>query len=216
MKKTALENILESRLIVIIRGVPIERIESVGDALYRGGVRALEVTFAADGSTSDEQTAQKIKLLSQKYDGKMSVGAGTVLTPEQVELAASAGAEFIVSPDVNADVIKKTKSLSLASVPGAFTASEAMTAHRAGADIIKLFPAGAVSSEYLSAITAPLSHLKYFVVGGVTKQNLPEFLSKGACGAGISSGIVSKKAVEEENYAQIEQNARDFLEILKK
>ena len=198
MENTALDIILKSRLIVILRGVPTNKILGVGQALYKGGVKAVEVTFSADKSTSDEQTAEKIRLLNKNFG----------------DIAAEAGAKLIVSPDVNPDVIKRTKKLGLVSVPGAFTATEAMTAHRAGADIIKLFPVGSVSPEYLAALTAPLSHLKFFAVGGVTEKNLPDYLHAGAAGAGISSGIASKSAIENDDYAEIERKARAFAEIL--
>ena len=216
MENIALDIILKSRLIVILRGVPTNKILGVGQALYKGGVKAVEVTFSADKSTFDEQTAEKIRLLNKNFGDKMVVGAGTVLSPEQVDIAAEAGAKLIVSPDVNPDVIKRTKKLGLVSVPGAFTATEAMTAHRAGADIIKLFPVGSVSPEYLAALTAPLSHLKFFAVGGVTEKNLPDYLHAGAAGAGISSGIASKSAVANDDYAEIERKARAFAEILQK
>lgn len=214
MKSTVLETILESRLIVILRGVPKNKILGVGEALVKGGVKAAEVTFAADKSTSDEQTAEKIRLLNQNFGNVIAVGAGTVLTPEQADIAAEAGAKLIVSPDVNAEVIKRTKARGLVSVPGAFTATEAAAAHRSGADIIKLFPAGCVSPEYIAALTAPLSHIKFFAVGGITPQNLPEYLNAGALGAGISSGIVAKNAVENDDYAEIERRARVFVDIL--
>lgn len=216
MDNVTLNTILRSRLIVILRGVPLEKIERVGEALRRGGVKAAEVTFSADKSTSDEQTAEKIRLLNKNFGNEMVVGAGTVLSPEQVDIAAEAGAKLIVSPDVNTEVIKRTKRLGLVSVPGAFTATEAMTAHRAGADVIKLFPVGCVTPEYLSALAAPLSHLKFFAVGGVTEQNLPDYLNAGAVGTGISSGIVSKAAVANDDYAEIERKARAFVEILSK
>lgn len=216
MDNVTLNTILRSRLIVILRGVPLEKIERVGEALWRGGVKAAEVTFSADKSTSDEQTAEKIRLLNKNFGTEMVVGAGTVLSPEQVDIAAEAGAKLIVSPDVNTEVIGRTKELGLVSVPGAFTATEAMTAHRAGADVIKLFPVGCVTPEYLSALAAPLSHLKFFAVGGVTEQNLPDYLNAGAAGAGISSGIVSKAAVANDDYAGIERKARAFVEILSK
>lgn len=205
----------ETKLIAILRKIPSEKIERVAAALYAGGVRVCEAAFSAN-LPYDAETVENIKLLKEKFGGKMAVGAGTVLTCEQVEQAARAGAEFIVSPDVNVEVIKKTVACKMASVPGAFTPTEAMTAHRAGADFIKVFPSGGVTPEYLAAMTTPLSHLKFLAVGGVTENNAVEFIRAGAVGIGVSTGLVPKEAVACDDYALIEKRAAEYVALMAK
>ena len=109
-------------------------------AMYDGGVRFLEVTYSANGGVTDENTAENIKMLAERFKDKIHIGAGTVLTNKQVELTKKAGGEFIISPDANASVIKKTKELGMISIPGALTPTEIEAAHKAGADFVKLFP----------------------------------------------------------------------------
>ena len=202
-------------LIAVLRKIPDELLLETAQALYDGGVRVCEVAFCPDGSVGDEKTAQQIAALSEKFGDIMTVGAGTVLSPEQVETAAKAGARFMVSPDVNEEVIKKTLSLDLVSVPGAFTPTEALAAHRAGADFIKIFPNGGMSPRYIAALKAPLPHLKLLAVGGITQSNAAEFLAAGASGLGISTGIIPEDALSRRDFAEIRRRAAFYSETVK-
>ena len=145
----------------------------------------------------------------------MMVGAGTVTTPELVELAASAGAQYIISPDVNVDVIHRTRELGLVSLPGAMTPTEVMTAHLAGADFVKLFPAGNLGISYVKAIRAPISHVKLLAVGGVNEDNVADFLHAGMVGAGVGGNLANKKWIEAGEYDKITQTARKLLDAVK-
>lgn len=214
-REGVIKAIYETKLIAILRKIPSGKIERVAAALYAGGIRVCEATFTA-GLPYDAETVENIKLLKEKFGEKMAVGAGTVLTSEQVKQAAAVGADFIVSPDVNVDVIEKTVANKMVSIPGAFTPTEAMTAHRAGADFIKVFPNGGITPEYLAAMTTPLSHLKFLAVGGVTENNAVEFIRAGAVGLGISSGLVPKQAIASDDYALIEKRAEEFVALMAK
>jgi 2-dehydro-3-deoxyphosphogluconate aldolase/(4S)-4-hydroxy-2-oxoglutarate aldolase len=144
----------------------------------------------------------------------MYIGAGTVLTPEQVELTANAGGRFIISPDTNPEVIKKTAELGLVSMPGALTPSEITLAIRSGADLVKLFPVTSMGAEYVKAVKAPLSHVKLLAVGGVNEQNISEYLKAGIDGFGLGSNIVNKKMIAENDWNGITELAARYVALV--
>ena len=208
MREQVIKRIEKEKIITILRGVPSDKLIPLAKAMYKGGIRLIECTFDASGKTSDEEIAAKIKLLSEHFKGKMFVGAGTVLTKKQVVLTKKAGGMFIISPDTNPAVIKKTKKEGLVSIPGAFTPTEICTAKRAGADFVKLFPVGAIGSKYVQDVLAPLSDCKLLAVGGINENNMNEYFEAGVLGIGIGSGIVDKKAIENNDFETITQHAK--------
>ena len=215
MREQVINSVKKEKLITIVRGVPKDKLIPLAEAMYSGGIRLLEITYSADGKISDEETAANIKMLAEHFDGRMHIGAGTVLTEKQVELTKNAGGKFIISPDTNENVIKKTRELGLVSMPGALTPSEIQAAHRFGADFVKLFPVCSLGSEYVKAIKAPLSHIDVLAVGGVHEKNMAEYLDAGACGFGIGSNIIDKKALSEGNYEAITELAKKFVSVVK-
>ncbi len=215
IKNDVIKLIENEKIIVIVRGVNKEDLIPLATAMYEGGIRLLEVTYSANGSVSDEQTAENIKLLADYFDGKMVIGAGTVLTEKQVELTYKAGGKFIISPDSYDKVIKKTNELGLVSIPGALTPTEIQSANRAGADFIKLFPITDLGVSYFKAVKAPLSHVKFLAVGGINENNMSDYLKAGICGFGIGSNIVDKKLINEKNYDKITELAKTFVSAVK-
>ena len=193
-----------------MRGFTTDQLICAVDAMEKGGVKLVEVTFDQSGTVSDEVTAANIRALKEKFEGKVRIGAGTVMTEEQLALAYKAGAEFIISPDCYAPVIKKTRELGMVSIPGAFTPSEAANAHRYGADFVKLFPNSEVRISYLKALTVPLSHIKFVATGGVNHENLVEYLEAGVKGFGVATAIADKKAIFAGNYEEITRRAKLF------
>jgi 2-dehydro-3-deoxyphosphogluconate aldolase/(4S)-4-hydroxy-2-oxoglutarate aldolase len=214
MKKT-IDLIEKEKIVVIVRGVAKEKLLDFAEAAYNGGVRLLECTYDASGNTSDEVIANNIKMLAEHFEGRMLIGAGTVLTERQVELTKNAGGKFVISPDTNLKIIAKTKKEGLVSIPGAFTPSEAVMAHNSGADFVKLFPISSLGSKYLKDIKAPLSHIRFLAVGGVNADNIQEFLRVGACGFGIGSNIVNKKWIDSNDFISIENAARNYVSKIK-
>ncbi len=204
------------RLITIARGLSEQELLDTAEAMYAGGVRLMEVTYDACGEPSDEEIARRISSLARRFEGRMFIGAGTVLTARQVELTHAAGGQFIISPDFSAEVIEKTRELGMVSIPGAFTPTECMTAHRLGADFIKIFPTSEVKPSYFAALRAPLSQIKYLAVGGVNTDNVHEFLKAGVCGIGVASGIINKKAIKAGDWAAITAYAHSYTDILTK
>lgn len=216
MKETVIQAVEKYKLVAILRGVPEEKLSRVAQALYDGGVRLLEITYSPDGSVSDEETARRIGLLAKEFAGRMHIGAGTVLTREQVRLTKEAGGRFIISPNVDEAVIRETCALGLVSMPGALTPTEICNAHSFGADFVKLFPAGDMGVGYVKSVKAPLSHIKMLAVGGINEKNLASYLHTGVCGFGIGSNIVSKKMVDENDYQGITALAREFMAVIEK
>ena len=215
MKNKIINSILENKIVVIVRGVAKEKLIPLAEAMYAGGIRLLEITYSADKSVSDEETAENIAMLAKHFEGRMYIGAGTVLTEKQVELTKKAGGWFIISPDTNEQVIKKTIELGLVSMPGALTPSEITTANRAGADFVKLFPITSLGLDYVKAVRAPLSHIKLIAVGGIHDGNMKDYLNAGVCGFGIGSNIIDKKLIASGEYEKIAELAKKYTEAIK-
>lgn len=184
-----LEQLLEEKLIAIIRGIPAERMEQTARALLGGGIRCLEVTLDHTSSKGRENTLQSLACLTGIPE--ILPGAGTVLTVEEAELACRAGAKYIISPDTVPEVIARTKVLGMVSIPGAMTPTEVTLAHRSGADIVKLFPAGTLGADYCKALRGPLPHIPCAAVGGVDAENLGQFYRAGVRCFGIGGSLVS-------------------------
>ena len=174
----------ECPLVAIIRGVRPDEAEAIGEALYEGGIRIIEVPL------NSPDPLESIARLSARIGDRALVGAGTVLQVEQVESVRAAGGQLIVSPSANPSVIAATAAAGMLSCPGYFTPTEAFTALDAGAHSLKLFPAEAASPAVLKAMRAVLpADLPILVVGGVTPQGMPAWLAAGATGFGLGSGV---------------------------
>lgn len=202
-----MENIIEriekEKIITIVRGIPREKLLPLAQAMYDGGIRLIECTYDASQKVSNTEIASNIELLVNHFGNKMIVGAGTVLTENQVELTEKAGGKFIISPDTNPNIIKRTKELGLVSIPGALTPTEITTAVRAGADFVKIFPVGSMGYNYIKDVKAPLSNVRILAVGGIDENNMKDYLDAGACGIGIASGIVKKKMIDDNDFEGI-------------
>ena len=202
----------ESKVIVVCRGIAEKEIVNVAQAMYDGGIRFMEVPFNQADPSSFADTARKIKAVREAMDGKMHVGAGTVITMEQFELAKEAGAEIIVSPTMEEDIIIATKEAGLISMPGCATPSEMTKAHKLGADLIKLFPASVAGLKMVKEIRVPLNHLPLVCFGGVSTDNIKEVLATGVIGVGMASSILDKEALANKDYAKITALAKAVTE----
>ena len=210
MKNQVINRILEEKIVVIVRGIDRDKIIPLAEAMYEGGIRALEITYNASNMNENAEVAGNIKKLVDHFGDKMIIGAGTVLTTEQVELTKAAGGTFIISPNAKEEIIRKTCELGMVSIPGALTPTECVDAYDAGADFVKLFPITNLGSGYVKAMKAPLSHIRFLGVGGIDENNMEEYLKAGVCGFGIGSNIVNKKLIETEDYKAITELARVY------
>ena len=214
MRNKVIESVEKEKIIVIVRGIAKESLIPMTEAMYEGGVRLLEITYDATGKTPDEETAANIEMLAKHFEGRMFIGAGTVITEKQVELTKKAGGQFIISPDTYENVIKKTRELDMVSMPGALTPSEIQAAHRYGADFIKLFPITNMGIDYVKAVKAPLSHIKFLAVGGIDENNMADYLKAGVCGFGIGSNIVNKNLIDSGDYHTISELAKKYTKVI--
>ena len=215
MRESIIDLIEQEKIIAIVRGAEPEQCKAVAQALYAGGIRLMEITYDQRRPETWQATANTIGALAREYEGRMFVGAGTVTSPELVELTAKAGGAFIISPDTDVAVIKKTRELGLVSMPGAMTPSEIKTAHNAGADFVKLFPVGSLGAGYLKAVKAPLSHIKLMAVGGVNEENAAEFLKAGAAGLGVGGNLAKKAWIEAGEFEKLTAAAKALVEAVR-
>ncbi len=200
----------DNKIIAIVRGVDKSRVVDTVKALYTGGIRLVEVTFNQSSPTCIEDTVESIKMICEAMGDKVCVGAGTVMTVEQVEAAVAAGAKYMISPNTDEAVIRRTKELDAISIPGAFTPSEAVNAYKMGADYVKLFPAGILGTKYIKAVRAPISHIPVMAVGGVDTDNLQEFFAIGISGVGVGSSLVNTKLINAGKYDELTELAKRF------
>lgn len=198
---------VDSGVIAILRGVDPDSALDVASAIVDGGVTALEVTADTEGAT------ESIDRISGRFDG-VSVGAGTVLDPETARTVQHAGAEFIVTPTVNRDVIKIGERYGTPVVSGAYTPTETLRAYEAGADLVKIFPAITGGPEHIAACGGPLSQIPLVPTGGIDSTNTRAYLEAGAVAVGVGSAIVDSDAIARSDYDAIKRNARRIVEAV--
>ena len=215
MRQSVIQQICEKKIIAIVRGADVAQAVAAAKALYEGGVSLVEVTFNQKAPETFVTTAEAIRSIREQLGDRVLVGAGTVLTVEQVTLAADAGAAYIISPNTDEAVIAKTLELGLVSLPGAYTPTEAVRAHNAGADFVKVFPCVGDAPAYVKALCAPLSHIKFLAVGGVSAENAADFMKAGAVGLGVGSSLVNKKWLDSGEFFKITEQAQRFVDAVK-
>ena len=211
MREKVIAEILRGKLIAIVRGMAEGQIVPIAEAIRAGGITMLEVTFNQANPDSFAATARAIAAIRKSFGDAGFAGAGTVITLQQLEMAAEAGAQYIIAPDSNPEIIKKTRELGLVSIPGAMTPSECLVAHNAGADFVKLFPLGNLGAGYLKAIRAPLSHIKFLGVGGISEKNAAEYLAAGAVGFGVGGNLVNKEWIDAGRFDLITELAAQYV-----
>jgi 2-dehydro-3-deoxyphosphogluconate aldolase/(4S)-4-hydroxy-2-oxoglutarate aldolase len=197
--------------------VPIVRTDSAAaaihaiQAIYRGGVRAAEITMTVPGAI------RALEKLADQFGDQMVLGAGTVLDPETARACMLAGAEFIVTPALKHSTIEMAKRYSKVVVPGALTPTEILTAWEAGADAVKVFPCSAVGgAKYIKALKAPFPQIEMVPTGGVNLETIEDFLKAGACAVGVGSELIDNATIRAGNYEVFEERARQFLNVVAK
>lgn len=213
MKNEVIGSIYKSRVIVIIRRLGTEFLIPSVEAMRRGGIKMIEITFDPSGRFSEKTTLEQIGMVRDRFGGDIYIGAGTVLYPEQAEAAFKAGASFIISPNADPAVINKTRELGMVSIPGAMTPTEIQQAYLAGADFVKIFPAAELGTDYFRAVLSPLSHIKAIAVGGIDENNMKNYMEAGAVAVGVGSCIVRKDAIAEGEYNDITLHAKRMMKI---
>ena len=211
MRERVIKEILDKKIIAIVRGVNEDQAMEIARALYEGGITLIEITFNQNKPETFVNTANAIRAISREFKDRMYVGAGTVTSKELLYTAMNAGAQYIISPDTDEEVIKLTRQMGLVSLPGAYTPTEAKKAHAAGADFVKLFPCVGDAPAYLKTISVPLNNIRFLAVGGVNANNASDFLKAGAVGVGVGSCLANKQWAEAGEYWRITEEAKKFI-----
>lgn len=216
MREQIIQKVLDKKIVAIVRGVYGEDCVKLAQALYDGGIELLEVTFDQSKPEALGRTSDTIHELVVRLGDKMAFGAGTVTSLEMLELAKNAGAQFIVSPDTNEEVIKATVASGMVSMPGALTPTEILNAHRYGADFVKVFPTSSLGTAYIKAVRGPINHVRLLAVGGVNEKNIGEFIKAGVDGAGVGGNLVNKEWIANGEFDKITALAKEFVENARK
>ena len=193
-------------IIAVVRAQKPEQVIPLSEALLAGGVIAIEITMTTPNAIAAIRDARL------KFGDSALIGVGTVLDASTGAAAVDAGAEFVVTPVCRPEFVKLAHAAGRPIMLGAYTPTEAQTAHEAGADFIKIFPADTLGAGYIKAIRAPLPHLRVVPTGGVDVHNVAEFLKAGCAALGIGGSLVSSKILQEGNWAELTNKARLFVD----
>lgn len=197
-----LQRILEKKAIAVIRMTDVTRLMRVIEAIRAGGVECVEITMTVPGAVD------VIRDVSQSIGDEALIGAGTILDAETARQAIEAGADFIVGPVLDRGVIETAHRYEKVVIPGAFSPGEIVAAWRAGADIVKVFPATVLGPGYFKDLRGPLPQIRLCPTGGVTVENAGEWIKAGACCVGIGTDLLDKKAIAEDRYEVLTEKAQ--------
>jgi 2-dehydro-3-deoxyphosphogluconate aldolase/(4S)-4-hydroxy-2-oxoglutarate aldolase len=205
-KEVILRSILDIGVVPVVRTSSAESAILAIEAVYRGGIRAAEITMTVPGAI------KALEKLADAFGDKLVLGAGTVLDPETARICMLAGAQFFVTPALNVKTIEMAKRYSKVIMPGALTPTEVVTAWEAGADFVKVFPCGALGgAKYIKALKAPLPHIEMVPTGGVSLETTADFLKAGAAAVAVGAELIDAKTISEGRYEVFEERARQFL-----
>jgi 2-dehydro-3-deoxyphosphogluconate aldolase/(4S)-4-hydroxy-2-oxoglutarate aldolase len=201
-----LRSILDIGVVPVVRTSSAESAILAIEAVYRGGIRAAEITMTVPGAI------KALEKLADAFGDKLVLGAGTVLDPETARICMLAGAQFFVTPALNLKTIEMAKRYSKVIMPGALTPTEIVTAWEAGADFVKVFPCGALGgAKYIKSLKAPLPHIEMVPTGGVSLETTADFLKAGAAAVAVGAELIDAKTINEGRYEIFEERARHFL-----
>jgi 2-dehydro-3-deoxyphosphogluconate aldolase/(4S)-4-hydroxy-2-oxoglutarate aldolase len=203
--------ITEVGLVPVVRTSSAETAVQAIEAMYRGGVRAAEITMTVPGAI------RALETVADRFGDKIMLGAGTVLDPETARACMLAGAEFFVTPSLRLSTIEMVKRYSKVICPGALTPTEVLTAWEAGADVVKIFPCGNVGGpKYIKALKGPFPQIEMIPTGGVNLETAGDFLKAGACAVAVGGELVDAKSIKEGRFDVIEERARQYLAAIAK
>lgn len=212
MKEEIVQCVRDRKAVAIIRGYGPETCLRLAEAYAKGGLGLVEVTFSQKAPETWRDTAAAIAAIRERFAGAVRVGAGTVLTAEQLALCEQAGGEYMITPNVNVALIRDCVRRGLVAMPGALTPSEAVAAFDAGASFVKVFPAGSFGLGYVKALAAPLAHIPFLAVGGISADNAADFLRAGCVGVGVGGSLTNREWIAAGAWDRIADAARRLVE----
>lgn len=211
---TPLEYVQQRKIVAIVRGLKPEYIVRLGHAFEEGGIGLMEVTYDQKAPETWKNTAAAIEAVEKEFGDRVLVGAGTVITPEQVSMTYNAGGHYLVTPTTQPEIIRMGKALGMGLYPGAFSPSEILEAWNAGADAVKVFPAGSLGPGYIKAVRAPLGHIPLMAVGGINEKNAAEYMKAGCVGIGAGGNLVNREWIENGEWDKVTALAREFMKAV--
>jgi 2-dehydro-3-deoxyphosphogluconate aldolase/(4S)-4-hydroxy-2-oxoglutarate aldolase len=200
--------ILEKKIVAIFRGIAGEQANRGAEALIQGGIQVLEVTMNTEG------VLKTISDWRAKYEGKACIGAGTVIDVEMAREAVAAGAQFLISPNLDEAVVRYGVEHNIDVFPGVMTPTEIVRAWKCGARAVKLFPMASLGLSYLKDVRAPLDQIPMIVTGGVNLDNIGQFIQAGAAGVGLGNHLVNKKLIDDGNFDALQALARSYVDAV--
>ena len=201
--------IAKNPILAIMRNVPLEITLDYAKAIIDGGISFFEVAL------NSPNALEQISMLKKAYGDRAYIGAGTAITVERAKAAVEAGAQFLLAPSTDPDVLEYCKCNNISILPGALTPSDVTTCLRYGFEVIKLFPAGDMPKGYIKSLKGPLDNTDYVAIGGVNKDNLTEFFKQGYIGVGLGSNILPKEAVEKRDWVTASEYVKELLKSIK-
>jgi 2-dehydro-3-deoxyphosphogluconate aldolase / (4S)-4-hydroxy-2-oxoglutarate aldolase len=205
-RKEILDSIINIGVVPVVRTGSAESAVRAVEAVFKGGIRAAEITMTVPGAL------RALEKVADEFGDRITLGAGTVLDPETARVCMLAGAQFLVTPVLNLHVIETANRYSKVITAGALTPTEVLAAWQAGADIVKIFPCGAVGGpKYIRALKAPFPEIEMIPTGGVTLETTAEFLKAGACAVAVGSDLIDAKTMAAGHYDVFVERARHFL-----
>ena len=209
-KADVLKRIVDCGVMPVVRAASAGEAKAVIAAIIAGGITTIEVTMSVPGAVD------LIAELTAQYNDEILIGAGTVMNPETARDCIAAGAKFVISPALNFDTILYCNDVDVVVMPGALTPTEVVNAWDAGADFVKVFPAGAMGgATYLKSLKAPLPHIKLIPTGGVSQTTAADFIRAGASAVGVGADLVDLQALRNGDSASITEKARTYLELVR-
>ena len=212
---TPLEYVQQRKIVAIVRGLKPEYIVRLGHAFEEGGIGLMEVTYDQKAPETWKNTAAAIEAVEKEFGDRVLVGAGTVITPEQVSMTYNAGGHYLVTPTTQPEIIRMGKALGMGLYPGAFSPSEILEAWNAGADAVKVFPAGSLGPGYIKAVRAPLGHIPLMAVGGINEKNAAEYMKAGCVGIGAGGNLGNREWIENGEWDKVTALAREFMKAVR-
>lgn len=205
-KAKILSHIISTGIITVIRMKDAGRVIKVITAIMSGGVKSIEITMTVPGAVDI------IATLAKSVSDDVVIGAGTVVDVQTANQVIDAGAQFVVGPILNLDIVKLCRERDTVVMPGCFSPTEIFTAWHAGADIVKVFPATLLGPKYFKDIRGPFPDIRLMPTGGVTVDNVGEWIAAGAVAVGIGSDLLDKKSIDEERYEVLTERARSMVQ----
>ncbi|MBK7629538.1 MAG: bifunctional 4-hydroxy-2-oxoglutarate aldolase/2-dehydro-3-deoxy-phosphogluconate aldolase [Ignavibacteriales bacterium] len=204
-REEIVKNIIDNVVVAVVRTKHPDKLIRMVEAIFEGGIKSIEITMTVPNAL--EMIAQ----VSKFANPEILVGVGSVLDTDTAQKAIDAGAQFVVSPIFNKEILITTNKNNVPVMPGCFTPTEIFNAQQAGADIVKVFPADVLGMSFFKSIKAPMPKLKIMPTGGVTLDNAGDWIKAGACAVGIGSALLDEKAIEENNYSKLTENAKQIM-----